>query len=194
MPAPYSEFSRIPVGSAVWPDGTDPALLETEFGPFPAEFGEFSDGLPSNADGYPVFPHPNEPDSLPPGWVVQFSAPYLVGGREPGMCDVFLIERVVGGGWGVVFHTVRDTEHREGQTVLWDYHAAVFQELYDDALEESRAGRRWAETLLRGYLLTCYDMDDPTEEAEATLVGLGGHITVFPSCLTPSSPEQTEQT
>lgn len=36
------------------------------------------------------------------------------------------------------------------------------------------------EQMLREFVISRYDMNDPVETAEATLVGLGGDITLFP--------------
>lgn len=49
-------------------------------------------------------------------------------------------------------------------------------------------GETGPERNLRDYLLTCYDMSDPVEAVEATLVGLGGRVTMLPRMLTEPQP------
>lgn len=166
------------------------------------EFKTFEETLPYLAEEErAVFPHPTAEGGLPVGWVIRWSAPYS-GFSDMEAWEVFLIERVAepsadedardgkrdgerdgAGGWGMVFHIQYAGRPKMGKTIPWSYEAATMSELYAAATYEADKGVRWSQALLRDYILTRYNHDDPTEAAEATLVGLGGPITVFPSSL-----------
>jgi hypothetical protein len=158
-----------------------------------AEFKQFEQTLPYLMDEErAVFPHPTAEGGLPQGWVIRWSAPYRDGANDMEAWEVFLVERTAAdrdadrdgeGWWGMLFHIDYAGRPGMGKTIPWAYEAETMTELYEAALYEADKGVRWSQALLRDYILTRYNHDNPTEAAEATLVGLGGPIIVFPSSL-----------
>lgn len=130
----------------------------------------------------PVFSHPRQPGGLPEGWHVRWSTPYQ-GMNPAGGYEMFLIERD-NGGWTIAFHLTTLLRPDFPKTNLWEGAASSFEELY----ERVTSGQRpvlphTTETTLSGFILPYYDLTDPTEAAEATLVGLGAPATVLPRAL-----------
>jgi hypothetical protein len=177
-----------------------PGAEEQEVGAaMAAEFDAFKDSRPrietTAQPGMPAllcaqFPHPTEVDGLPDGWVIRWSTPRRP--AEPAETEapaspaaqMFVVERLAGG-WGVLMHApyggIVETIMR---SKMWNYVTPTVAELYEASLRSSRFGFTEPEEAIRALVLSCYNTADPTEEAEATLVGLGGPITVFPSSLT----------
>jgi hypothetical protein len=172
-----------------WADSAVRMLAELEFRAFeetlPADTPKpDATGRLFKAD-HAVYPHPAEAGGLPGGWHIRWSATYV--GNPDSTSEAFIVERA-NGGWTMVFHLVPSRRPLTPKTNLWELAAVTMEGLYALALKETvdKAGRPVspvAEHTLRDYILTRYDLTDPVEEAEATLVGLGARITVFPRAL-----------
>jgi hypothetical protein len=120
-----------------------------------------------------VWPHPCAPGGLPVGWHVRYA--HGVPGNE-----VMVVERA-GGGWTMVLHWTDAAG--DPTSMKWWHTTSTVAGLYQATA--SRAHRHSGpEQAVRDYLLTMYDLTDPAEEAEVTLVGLGARITVYPKALT----------
>lgn len=182
-----------------------------------AEFRDFEQTLPVTLidpgmfggarQMYAQFPSPAREGGLPEGWHVRSHTCYARHGdteptrpeeftdtKRPGF-ETAVIERA-DGGWSMVFHTPDAVYGRDNVEVpttrLWESTSLTLAGLYADAvLLLDSAGRRGArpERDLRAYLLSLYDLTNPVEEAEATLIGLGAPVTVFPKAATPAPPE-----
>lgn len=128
-------------------------------------------------------PHPTEADGLPEGWQVCWHAIYPPALTEVDGTDfeVFVVHRLTGG-WGLVFH---ETKLGALKTTLSELVAVTLHELYARTLEETKRGpgSTGAEREVREFITSYYDPADPLEAAEATLVGLGAPIMVFPAAL-----------
>lgn len=124
-----------------------------------------------------VYPHPSAPGGLPSGWQVRYSpepAPH-----DDDRHEVVIIERA-GGGWTMVVHWVDVAGHRH--TEKWLHSSLTLTGLYA-TLGTGMWTLALAEATLTDFIVSHYNLSDPTEAAEATLVGLGARITVFPRAL-----------
>jgi hypothetical protein len=168
------------------------------------EFQAFGDALPHvwldpfpndpNRTGRsrPVCPHPGEPGGVPEGWRIRWHGEdrHMKMDGLPTKVEAFVVERIAGGWALLFFHPFRLYGVEEASvptTMMWAFTSPTAQELYEVALEETgRGDADWTavEGDLRAFIATEYDMTDEAEAAEATLIGLGGPITVFPSSLT----------
>jgi hypothetical protein len=181
-----------------------------------AEFWEFRDALPHRGldpeqDGrpevarmssMPVCPHPTEAGGLPEGWVVRWKDTDTVtaatddGRTATARMESFLVERLVEGcsaGWALIFHHPyliigRVDAVEVPTTTIWQHAAPSVPALYEQAVTTLAEcpDVDGPERDLRRYLLTCYDLNDEAEAAEAVLVGLGGPVSMYPKAL--SSP------
>jgi hypothetical protein len=154
--------------------------LMREFGDFEEEYGSVHG-----------FQHPAEPGGLPAGWVLMARGETLRFANPVGSFtnEVCLVHRRAGG-WGLVLHQV--CSDRPACTVMLGMAEASVPLLYEE-LRSLCAHPALVEAAgldtIRSYILTRYDLTDPDEAAEATLVGLGAPVSMFPRSLT----ENTEQ-
>lgn len=128
--------------------------------------------------------HPTEAGGLPEGWQVCWHAIYPPALAETDGTDleVFVVRRLKGG-WGVMFHEANGRGAKE--TTLWEPVASTLRELYTAACAAAKngPGSVGMEREVRDFIASRYDLTDPVEAAEATLVGLGAPVTVMPRSL-----------
>jgi hypothetical protein len=154
----------------------------------------------------PYFPHPLTEGGVPEGWKVRWHSIWrrIAEPRDDSEVDpatglgwvdyeTFIVEREQGG-WGMLMHSARFTERflcgLEGQVVpttrMWTRTAPTMWSLYAGDEHSSSTGLEGGPGMdrdIRDFIVSCYDLTDPVEEAEATLVGLGAPITVMPGSL-----------
>jgi hypothetical protein len=180
-------------------------VMQTEFDTFtkalPHVCVDAVDGMATltaeSGQGTAVFPHPTETGGLPKGWVVRgrSEGSLLSSSQKPPlgqMVETFLVERAggTGGGWGLVSHGLHPFFRHQDipltDSILWVHNADTLIGLYewaqrtvalDPALDAP-------ERHIRESFLAHYDLNDPIEAAEATLLGLGARLTVLPKALT----------
>lgn len=156
------------------------------------EFDDYARSRGDDARTRP-FPRPMLPGGRPAGWQVRWEqrSPET----DPGIgrlarrrhrlerMDVVVVERD-GSGWGLLVHAL-DTKHIPF-TTLYDTAALDPISLYRtvEALASLSADVAGPERTLREFLLTHYDLTDPTEEAVATMAALGAPVRHFPKSLT----------
>lgn len=128
----------------------------------------------------PVYPHPCEPGGMPDGWVAHHvhHQTAAINGEEV-VDDLILVERT-GGGWTMMLHWTQ--MGGSTATVKWRYASLTLAGLYAKTAVPAHQGTA-VERHLRAYIVSRYDLSDPTEAAEVTLLGLGAPITVMPRAL-----------
>lgn len=165
------------------------------------------DVLNARMRSQPIYPHPTEPDGLPDGWETVWSMDdpdTAVYDEAPGI-EWFLAQRPIEDiycGWVLVSHYVAVARSEDGEvmmipsTMVWETPAGSVQALYEMAVaaREANMGVESPDRMLREYVLSCYDSTDPTEAAEATLIGLGAPVTMFPRSLVPASVGRGDMT
>jgi hypothetical protein len=129
-----------------------------------------------------VYPHPTAEGGLPDGWDLTWlserPASYAPAVAQPHQMGV--VHRRAGG-WALLLYRTKKRAGRT-ETNLWIRGYPTAANLYEGAMLANRAEVAVEE--VRRFVISCYDLTDPVEEAEATLIGLGGPITVFPRALT----------
>lgn len=151
-----------------------------------AEFDDWVETL-RDTQGTPMYPDALEPGGLPTGWTP--CAHVLTPSRNKwdNMVTAYLITRKAGG-WAVMYHRVNPVVGGSSDTLIGDYEQSL-RVLYNDIRHYAQGARststNWVliEEMMRSFIATQYDLDDPTEAAEATLVALGGPLRLLPRAL-----------
>lgn len=159
-------------------------VMRTEFYAW-QEQGQFLQSVDLGSGG--SFPHPWDEGGIPDGWRahVWHTDPRTT---KSNATNTFVLVSTPAGGWGIMEHTARadaDTgttfiPHAEAD--LGDLYASMCG--YADSY--SLGNRLWGvqvEQMMREYIAPHYDLDDPTEAAEAVIVALGGRSYVMPAAL-----------
>jgi hypothetical protein len=139
----------------------------------------------------PDVPLPSSPEGLPPGWQIRahLADPDVMGIDM----DYYLIERV-DGGWVVLEHeTGQLTPNGPASTSLFETVGVTVADIYERAVRRKQQGAdehgrpydqvRWpVDRMVAAYIAAhYYDMDDPEQAGEATLVGLGAPLAMMPA-------------
>jgi hypothetical protein len=152
-----------------------------------AEFEVWEKALPwQNANGdvafrstgpVRVFPHMSEEGGLPEGWEACWLSDHPSEARYPYTACVV---RRTAGGWGLLFS-------REGTTKMWVHGFRTVGNLYETARTAGPDNTALAGMVhpISAFIVSHYDLTDEAEAAEATVVGLGGLVTVLPRPLAP---------
>lgn len=172
------------------------------------EFSLYEDTRGDNPLKRP-FPSPLLPGGRPPGWHVRWHhhAAGTSGDGDTGTntsapagyrksrgwfnrrrrgdvdaSDVFIVERD-GGGWGLLVHAL-DVNYIP-LTTLYDSAAMTPEGLYRiaEALASLAPAGNGPERVLREFLISRYDLDDPTEQTMATMAALGAPVHHLPKNL-----------
>lgn len=173
--------------------------IETALGD---EFGAWCAALP----GYPDcnFPRPTGVGGLPQGWRIRSTArsnvPVWVSDGLPGAepipnRSVWHVVSRADGGWALFQH-YRDGKPRQGHTSMQE-HAATLMGLYERVCGRADAGAfhiekaRTAEEVVRRFIASRYNLNDPSEAAEQMLVALGQRPTFVPARLAREDTRRT---
>lgn len=153
-----------------------------------AEFSAWRD-LPRRPRPEGLFPPLDHEGGLPAGWQVQVEAPLEQVNSWSVAPSVALVRREAGG-WLIVNHLVHPkTSDRAGGTeTLFGQGEPTLSDLYAliCAAADTTRDHYWAapiEEMMRAFIAEHYNLDDPTEAAEATLVALGGRPQLMPTAL-----------